>query len=573
MNNNTNEKGLLDMKDLFSKKQYSFIIMLCTWLALLWCATFCRMSSIIDGILPWTIPVLSIFFVLISLICSAIISSLEYRNDLKSGDINGKIIPLYRTSKSNISFYMLLALACVCVLSFIMVKTGHDELLDLHSDSYFYLIYFKFYKYYFYNIVVVCIFPLWVGYLLKEVHKDRFTKVSILSTTTQIIALTLIEFFLFMSFSHLRLVELAIMNCITLFITLFYFTFRKKNKGCVILFGSIYTIFWILLLFTTHEHGDFFQEYLLESLNWSLPYSYVNNINYLHSNATLLGKSNALCQNPYILDFLSSEKNPIMVMLYHGGWISAISVSVIELIFTISSLNVLRQNNNHTTLIDIGAIVAWIFIALKTMSGILWILGITLPPVLPFEQNSDIMIDSLSLGVFIFVWLNAQHSVHFHSFSCFRCKKAVFKVAKNLLSGVLLTTIVGVLWNFSLNYSLSINSTVLQDRATLYSTMDTQNHTVTTKLGMYLVSEYYDNYAIAGPFYYIWGDDLNHFSNGIARYQDSTGNYGYVSREYGVVTDAIYTEASIFDSGRAHIKTKNGDEYDIDNFGRKVNHP
>ena len=56
--------------------------------------------------------------------------------------------------------------------------------------------------------------------------------------------------------------------------------------------------------------------------------------------------------------------------------------------------------------------------------------------------------------------------------------------------------------------------------------------------------------------YYILGDDLNHHYGGVARYQDSTGKYGHLSSEGHILTEAIYTEVTIFDSNKAHVKPK-----------------
>ena len=72
--------------------------------------------------------------------------------------------------------------------------------------------------------------------------------------------------------------------------------------------------------------------------------------------------------------------------------------------------------------------------------------------------------------------------------------------------------------------------------------------------------------------YYILGDDLNHHYGGVARYQDSTGKYGHLSSEGHILTEAIYTEVTIFDSNKSHVKTEDGSEYDIDSYGRQIDY-
>lgn len=72
--------------------------------------------------------------------------------------------------------------------------------------------------------------------------------------------------------------------------------------------------------------------------------------------------------------------------------------------------------------------------------------------------------------------------------------------------------------------------------------------------------------------YYILGDDLNHHYGGVARYQDSTGKYGHLSSDGHILTEAIYIEVTIFDSNKAHVKTEDGSEYDIDSYGRQIDY-
>lgn len=73
----------------------------------------------------------------------------------------------------------------------------------------------------------------------------------------------------------------------------------------------------------------------------------------------------------------------------------------------------------------------------------------------------------------------------------------------------------------------------------------------------------------AGPFQYLYENDFNTSSDGIARYVGENGKFGYLKEDGSFLTDPIFTEAAEFWNGTARVQEKQGIYY-IDTEANRI---
>jgi hypothetical protein len=263
-------------------------------------------------------------------------------------------------------------------------------------------------KKYAYDVIMMIIFPLWSAYILKKIRKSSFSGWAVFSGGVQILVLTLIECMLYMESSNIWRVELAFVNIITLILGYRIYIWdkvQKKGNAVVLLIG--YGLFWGLLLSMFHYSGESAVEYMAGVLRWdfSSPDSYISNVKTLVENAAYIGQSNNLLMDSYILDFLYESPNPIMSALFHGGWIAAIAVIVLEIVFAAAAGVLVLRKGKKQRMFDIVLYIAWLSLAIRVVAGILYTFGVPIPILLPFTSTVGIRMDSMAMGILILGYL------------------------------------------------------------------------------------------------------------------------------------------------------------------------
>lgn len=413
------------MKKLLYSKG-SFIIMIGAWLLLLWCRTFtglingCSDTSIFSVIgTSVGIVVLMLIFELLILywkidkdtfFTDEIISETECINenieDEESYDLDDVFRVINASNWLSNSLCIVLAIAGFCLFS--MSTAEYSDWIDLFGDrTYMTIGSWDINKKYLFDVFVILVFPIWTTSIIRKLRDTGFSIGSVASAVTQTMVLSLIGFALYMKLPNIWLIEMAFLNTIALIIAVKVYAWnfiRKKRNVLAFLIG--YVVFWGLLLSMFHYGGQTLTEFLTGNtyFNESLAYSYISNVKVILQNASIIGQSSVLIHNPYVLQFMMGRTNPLLTALFYGGWVPAIAVILLEIVFIVAAAAVLFRNKRKDGL-DVAFMIAWLSLAIRVVAGILYSFGVPLPILLPFTGTVGIAADSMSIALILFCCL------------------------------------------------------------------------------------------------------------------------------------------------------------------------
>ena len=180
---------------------------------------------------------------------------------------------------------------------------------------------------------MLIIFPAWSTFILRKVKESSFSIRVVVSGSVQILTLTLIGFLLYMRRPNIWIVELAVVNVLTLILAVRSYIWKAvKKKGNIVALLVLYVFVWIALLFTFYHNGQSVYDYMgfsdINSLN-----GYFVNVRKIFENASFIGQSAVLIKDPYVLEFLEGSHYLLPSILFYLGWLPAILLMVVEVVF------------------------------------------------------------------------------------------------------------------------------------------------------------------------------------------------------------------------------------------------
>lgn len=153
-------------------------------------------------------------------------------------------------------------------------------------------------------------------------------------------------------------------------------------------------------------------------------------------------------------------------------------------------------------------------------------------------------------------------------------KKVKAFLTKNIFLTVFLSLMFGVLlaivWKWTMYFA--VDSVKPDDErfasytAPVYQMEETEKRFEYTDSGIFYHSQ---SGMEAGPFQYLYEDDFNTSSDGIARYVGENGKFGYLKEDGSFLTDPIFTEAAQFWNGTARVQEEQGIYY-IDTEANRI---
>ena len=313
------------------KSKWSLVIMLAAWLVLIWTRSFVGMAN---GCSTSAFEILmsSILTMVFTIIwgCNLFVWDDEI-NFFYEEEEASHLEAISSLGLQN-SLCVVMAIAVVCLLSFAV--TGWKEWLDLFSDStYIKFGWFHINKKIIYDILAVIIFPVWTTFIIRKVKERGFITGAVCSGIMQILALTIIGFLLYMGRSKIWLIEMAVLNIITLILAVMGYAWkniRKKGNAAALLI--LYGVLWIILLSISYHNGQSLVSFMGFS-DTAQPTSYFINVNKIAENASFFGQSKPLLNDLHVIDFMKNSHYLLPSVLFYGGWLPAILLMAVEVVF------------------------------------------------------------------------------------------------------------------------------------------------------------------------------------------------------------------------------------------------
>ena len=356
------------------------------WFIFLWLHTFVRMVSYEEskGVAGYVVS--AIITVAVSIFYYwCIVGSFDFIEENLELDIrcNMKILG---------SIYLLLLLGFISEI--VIPGFSIFEYKDIWTGN------LKVSKEYLFDIYAVVIFPLFSEITFKAMRKEKFQRKSILMGSLQLIGMTIASYTLFAALNNIWLVELAVINILTVAIGIYKYAWNYSfvDKKKMFLLGVAYILGWFMILALRGGYEDSLQKYMYAG-DWN---AYVDNVRILVQNADFVGISPLMSEINAVPEFLYQRNNFIHQLLYYGGWYSVGAVvlaMVAFLLILIKMLDVKKYYMKKHFLIYAAAL--WIF-CIRIIMGMFYTFALIPYPVsLPFSGTKGIYTDTIVFSLLL----------------------------------------------------------------------------------------------------------------------------------------------------------------------------
>ena len=392
------------------RSEWNMPILLICWFSLLWARTLIGLANHCETDIFYIIKVSVIMLFSTFMLGSNLFL---WDDKIKIFYKDNEEIDLQIDAEKNIysqglttSLCVVFTLLVLCMLSFGITERV-EGVFDLFSNStYMQICWWNINKKYLFDLLMVVVFPAWSTFIIRKMKESKFSSKAVYSGCIQILGLTIIGFLLYMRCANIWLVELAVVNVMTLILAVKNYLWKDvQKKGNVIALLIIYTLAWIALLSIFYS-GQSIYEYMgfsdVHSVN-----SYFTNVTKITENAALFEMTPVLVNDPHVVQFQQNNYKLIPSLLYHMGWIPTILVMIIEIIFMIASIGVIVQNQRHDGR-DIILQTIGVGLFVRIAGGFMYSFGVPLPILLPFTGRIGIITDTMCMGILILSSLSKQ---------------------------------------------------------------------------------------------------------------------------------------------------------------------
>lgn len=251
-----------------------------------------------------------------------------------------------------------------------------------------------------YDFWAIIIFPLNIQMLFKAMKKQHFCFGAIVTGSIGVIILTVEGHFIFENLGNNWLVDLAVMNTITLATAVWKYAFSEKKirKGNAFSSVIFYVLFRIGLLVNPWSRCDGTITGFMYPANWS---EYMAGVKELVQNAAIFGTSKELMNSDFIREWLYRNNKLVLQLLFYGGW-AAVAAFVLFAVFfvciVIKMIGTYNGRNHKNYLIFVAAASVLI---IRSVLGILYNFGFPYPVTLPFCGSSGIITDSMAFSLLL----------------------------------------------------------------------------------------------------------------------------------------------------------------------------
>lgn len=297
------------------------------------------------------------------------------------------------------------AVSGVLMLFALLLELGTDN-FSLYGEKEIILWWFSVPKKYVYDFWTIIVFPTNIVTIFKAMRKEDFDVSALFYGIIAILGLTLEGCLIFWPMNNIWLVDLMVLNTITVALAVWKYAVPEKRirKGnaiaAIILYGVMRMVF--LPLMCVSGNGNFSS--FMYAGDWS---DLISGISELVKNAALFGTSDYLLKSEYIHIWLADRNKPILQLLYYGGWASVIGLIVFLIGFMIVIVKLLGVKNGreHRNWLVFGTAVT--MFSIRAIMGLLYSFGFPYPVALPFLGTNGSIMDAMAFAlILIGAWEN-----------------------------------------------------------------------------------------------------------------------------------------------------------------------
>ena len=364
------------------------------FLGFIWLHTFIRLnsytsvSSLSSYILKATIAIIATVFYYWCFI--GIIDSLESLCKISTGKCA-----------------VALNLICLVMIAALIIELSTDN-FSIIGEQEIRIISLTISKKYIFDICIAVLFPIIVEYILKSMVNENFSQKSIVCGTTSILLVSLVEYLLFFAMRNIWIVDMAVINLLTLTVGVVKYVIPQKNvrKGNIIGILILYALIYFFLFFLL-SYGSGLSEFLYGA-TWD---EYREGAWFIVKNASLFGTSEQLLSSVYIHAWLINRNNYILQLLFYGGWAAVVGLIAFMIAFLYMLIHLLGLKNLRIHMHQLVYTTAFSVLAVRTVMGILYSFALLpYPVVLPFGGTYSIITDSIVFGLILYgAWENYRY--------------------------------------------------------------------------------------------------------------------------------------------------------------------
>ena len=379
-------------------------------LVLIWINTFIHQNSFTEGLAPFS-------FLITALIAVAFTIVYYWCTNSKFDDD-----PIRETTQLCVAGT---AVSGILMLFALLLELGTDS-FSLYGEKEIILWCFTLPKKYVYDIWAIIVFPTNISIIFRAMYKEHFDLGALIYGSISILGLTLEGCLIFMAMSNIWMIDLMILNTITIVLAVWKYVvhvkkLRKRNIiGAVILYGVVRIA--LLPLLCDRGNGTI-ASFMFEG-DWS---DLMAGINEIVRNASFFGTSDYLLNSEFIHSWLANRNKPVLQLLYYGGWVSVIALVLFLICFLVVLVKLLGVKNGrkHQNWMIFGTAAVMFFI--RTIMGLMYSFGFPYPIALPFLGLNGSIMDAMAFTLLLIgAWENRKINL-------FEQMGATFVSAENVL--------------------------------------------------------------------------------------------------------------------------------------------
>lgn len=364
------------------------------FLGFIWLHTFIRLNSYIDDSGTWNY----IFKALISVVATV----------FYYWCFIGIIDPFESLSKLNTK-KCAVATGVVClVLTILLILELSSSIISVIGEQDIRIGALSLSKKYIFDICAAVLFPIVTEYVLKSLDNEHFSRESIVCAISSILLASLFGYLLFFAMCNIWLVDMAVVNFITISIGIAKYVLpkKKKKKGNIVGLLILYVLFYLFLFFVL-GHGVSFSEFMY-GISWK---EYRDGVWFLVRNASLFGTSEQLLNSAYIHEWLVNRNNYIQQLLFYGGWAAVIGLIAFMIIFLRLLVRLLGLKNFNIHKHQLVYTAAFSILTIRITMGVIYGFALIPYPVsLPFGGSYSIITDSIVFALILYgAWENYRY--------------------------------------------------------------------------------------------------------------------------------------------------------------------
>lgn len=290
------------------------------------------------------------------------------------------------------------AVSGILFLAALLLEIGLDN-FSIYGGQEIILLGFEIPKKFVFDIWALVWFPYNISVLFRAMRKEKFDCMAVMRGCIVIAGLSLEGILLFRPMSNIWLVDLMILNVLTVAFAVWKYAFPEEyiKKLNAIAGVILYVIMRIIALPAQCDRWGKGVAYFMYGESWDGLKAMIHEI---AANASFFGTSEYLRNSTEIHEWLLGRNKSVMQLLYYGGWASVIGLVVVLLGLIILLLRLINVKNGRIHKNWLIYVTASTMLIERAVMGILYGFGVPFPLNLPFQGNG--IMDTMAFTIILF---------------------------------------------------------------------------------------------------------------------------------------------------------------------------